>query len=110
MATFLIEIAVPPLFFAPIRRLRLTAFYAQVGRRERGLHRWPASLAGDKPWEWSSDTGAVGKALQAEGCVTQIKATCSLCENVSLRVSRAQEDQPTLELIADLPCRYYCKS
>ncbi|XP_040609909.1 lipase maturation factor 2 isoform X1 [Mesocricetus auratus] len=30
VATFLIEIAVPPLFFAPVRRLRLTAFYAQV--------------------------------------------------------------------------------
>ncbi|XP_038198684.1 lipase maturation factor 2 [Arvicola amphibius] len=30
VATFLIEIAVPPLFFVPIRRLRLTAFYAQV--------------------------------------------------------------------------------
>ena len=30
VATFLIEIAVPPLFFAPIRRLRLTAFYAQA--------------------------------------------------------------------------------
>ncbi|XP_046299430.1 lipase maturation factor 2 isoform X1 [Marmota monax] len=30
VATFLIEIAVPPLFFAPIRRLRLAAFYAQV--------------------------------------------------------------------------------
>ncbi|XP_012881271.1 PREDICTED: lipase maturation factor 2 isoform X2 [Dipodomys ordii] len=30
VATFLIEIAVPPLFFAPIRRLRLVAFYAQV--------------------------------------------------------------------------------
>lgn len=35
----------------------------------------------------------LGKALQAEGCVTQIKAACSLCENVGLRVSRAQEDQ-----------------
>lgn len=30
VVTFLIEIAVPPLFFAPIRRLRLTAFYSQV--------------------------------------------------------------------------------
>jgi hypothetical protein len=30
VATFLIEIAVPPLFFAPIRRLRLAAFYTQV--------------------------------------------------------------------------------
>nr|KAF6398933.1 lipase maturation factor 2 [Molossus molossus] len=30
VATFLIEIAVPPLFFAPVRRLRLAAFYAQV--------------------------------------------------------------------------------
>ncbi|XP_008832992.1 lipase maturation factor 2 isoform X2 [Nannospalax galili] len=30
VATFLIEIAVPLLFFAPIRRLRLTAFYAQA--------------------------------------------------------------------------------
>ncbi|KAM5288407.1 lipase maturation factor 2 isoform 2-T2 [Ctenodactylus gundi] len=30
VATFLIEIAMPPLFFAPIRRLRLAAFYAQV--------------------------------------------------------------------------------
>lgn len=30
VATFLIEIAVPPLFFAPIRRLRLSAFYAQA--------------------------------------------------------------------------------
>ncbi|XP_054531759.1 lipase maturation factor 2 isoform X2 [Pan troglodytes] len=30
VATFLIEIAVPPLFFAPIRRLRLAAFYSQV--------------------------------------------------------------------------------
>ncbi|EGW01050.1 lipase maturation factor 2 [Cricetulus griseus] len=30
VATFLIEIAVPPLFFAPVRRLRLMAFYAQV--------------------------------------------------------------------------------
>ncbi|XP_034371920.2 lipase maturation factor 2 isoform X1 [Arvicanthis niloticus] len=30
VATFLIEIAVPPLFFVPIRRLRLTAFYAQA--------------------------------------------------------------------------------
>ncbi|KAM6214213.1 lipase maturation factor 2 [Rhynchocyon petersi] len=29
-ATFLIEIAVPPLFFAPLRRLRLAAFYSQV--------------------------------------------------------------------------------
>lgn len=38
VATFLIEIAVPPLFFAPIRRLRLSAFYAQVGGRERGLY------------------------------------------------------------------------
>lgn len=31
VATFLIEIAVPPLFFAPVRRLRLAAFYSQVG-------------------------------------------------------------------------------
>lgn len=30
VATFLIEIAVPPLFFAPARRLRLAAFYSQV--------------------------------------------------------------------------------
>ncbi|XP_074083253.1 lipase maturation factor 2 [Macrotis lagotis] len=30
VATFLIEIAVPVLFFAPIRRLRLAAFYCQV--------------------------------------------------------------------------------
>ncbi|XP_003461612.1 lipase maturation factor 2 isoform X1 [Cavia porcellus] len=30
VATFLIEIAVPLLFFAPIRRLRLAAFYTQV--------------------------------------------------------------------------------
>ncbi|XP_043824982.1 lipase maturation factor 2 [Dromiciops gliroides] len=30
VATFLIEIAVPILFFAPIRRLRLTAFYSQA--------------------------------------------------------------------------------
>lgn len=30
VATFLIEIAVPPLFFAPVRRLRLVAFYSQV--------------------------------------------------------------------------------
>ncbi|XP_017904473.1 PREDICTED: lipase maturation factor 2 [Capra hircus] len=30
VATFLIEIAVPPLFFAPVRRLRLAAFYSQV--------------------------------------------------------------------------------
>ncbi|XP_008571974.1 PREDICTED: lipase maturation factor 2 [Galeopterus variegatus] len=30
VATFIIEIAVPPLFFAPIRRLRLAAFYSQV--------------------------------------------------------------------------------
>uniref|UniRef100_G3STW3 Lipase maturation factor n=1 Tax=Loxodonta africana TaxID=9785 RepID=G3STW3_LOXAF len=29
-ATFLIEIAVPPLFFSPLRRLRLAAFYSQV--------------------------------------------------------------------------------
>ncbi|XP_004380083.1 lipase maturation factor 2 [Trichechus manatus latirostris] len=29
-ATFLIEIAVPPLFFAPLRRVRLAAFYSQV--------------------------------------------------------------------------------
>lgn len=31
VATFLIEIAVPPLFFAPVRRLRLAAFCSQVG-------------------------------------------------------------------------------
>lgn len=30
VGTFVIEIAVPPLFFAPIRRLRLAAFYSQV--------------------------------------------------------------------------------
>lgn len=30
VATFLIEVAVPPLFFAPTRRLRLAAFYCQV--------------------------------------------------------------------------------
>lgn len=30
VATFLIEVAVPPLFFAPVRRLRLAAFYSQV--------------------------------------------------------------------------------
>ncbi|XP_019399533.1 PREDICTED: lipase maturation factor 2, partial [Crocodylus porosus] len=30
VATYVIEIAVPPLFFAPIRRLRLFAFYCQV--------------------------------------------------------------------------------
>ncbi|XP_054426450.1 lipase maturation factor 2 [Pteronotus mesoamericanus] len=30
VATFLIEIAVPPLFFSPARRLRLAAFYSQV--------------------------------------------------------------------------------
>lgn len=30
VATFLIEVAVPPLFFAPARRLRLAAFYCQV--------------------------------------------------------------------------------
>ncbi|KAM8942785.1 lipase maturation factor 2 isoform 3-T3 [Lycaon pictus] len=30
VATFLIEIAVPPLFFAPVHRLRLAAFYSQV--------------------------------------------------------------------------------
>ncbi|XP_040843745.1 lipase maturation factor 2 isoform X2 [Ochotona curzoniae] len=30
VATFLIEVAVPPLFFAPTRRLRLLAFYSQV--------------------------------------------------------------------------------
>ncbi|CAN0262150.1 unnamed protein product [Rangifer tarandus platyrhynchus] len=30
VATFLIEIAVPPLFFAPVRRLRLAAFCSQV--------------------------------------------------------------------------------
>lgn len=32
VATFLIEVAVPPLFFAPVRRLRLAAFYSQVGQ------------------------------------------------------------------------------
>lgn len=30
VATFLIEIAMPPLFFVPARRLRLAAFYSQV--------------------------------------------------------------------------------
>ncbi|XP_038612219.1 lipase maturation factor 2 [Tachyglossus aculeatus] len=30
VATFVIEIALPPLFFSPTRRLRLAAFYAQV--------------------------------------------------------------------------------
>uniref|UniRef100_A0A8C5KQW9 Lipase maturation factor n=1 Tax=Jaculus jaculus TaxID=51337 RepID=A0A8C5KQW9_JACJA len=30
VATFLIEIAVPPLFFVPVRHLRLAAFYAQA--------------------------------------------------------------------------------
>ncbi|KAM5250586.1 lipase maturation factor 2 isoform 2-T2 [Hipposideros larvatus] len=30
VATFLIEVAVPPLFFVPARRLRLAAFYCQV--------------------------------------------------------------------------------
>ncbi|XP_054844645.1 lipase maturation factor 2 [Eublepharis macularius] len=30
VATYLIEIAVPPLFFVPVRRLRLFAFYCQV--------------------------------------------------------------------------------
>ncbi|TKS73388.1 Lipase maturation factor 2 [Collichthys lucidus] len=30
MATFVIEIAAPPLFFSPLRRLRLGAFYMQV--------------------------------------------------------------------------------
>lgn len=32
MATFVIEIAAPPLFFSPLRRLRLGAFYMQVNR------------------------------------------------------------------------------
>lgn len=36
VATYVIEIAVPPLFFAPIRRLRLFAFYCQV----RGALGW----------------------------------------------------------------------
>lgn len=31
VATYVIEIAIPLLFFAPIRRLRLFAFYSQVG-------------------------------------------------------------------------------
>lgn len=31
VATYVIEVAVPPLFFAPLRRLRLFAFYCQVG-------------------------------------------------------------------------------
>ncbi|NXD59689.1 LMF2 factor, partial [Corvus moneduloides] len=30
VATYVIEVAVPPLFFAPLRRLRLFAFYCQV--------------------------------------------------------------------------------
>ncbi|XP_053108807.1 lipase maturation factor 2 [Hemicordylus capensis] len=30
VATYVIEIAVPPLFFAPLRRLRLFAFYCQI--------------------------------------------------------------------------------
>ncbi|KAK9400330.1 lipase maturation factor 2 [Crotalus adamanteus] len=30
VATYVIEIAVPPLFFVPLRRLRLVAFYSQV--------------------------------------------------------------------------------
>lgn len=30
VATYVIEIAIPPLFFAPLRRLRLFAFYCQV--------------------------------------------------------------------------------
>ncbi|XP_044285417.1 lipase maturation factor 2 [Varanus komodoensis] len=30
VATYVIEIAIPPLFFAPVRRLRLFAFYSQV--------------------------------------------------------------------------------
>lgn len=42
VATFLIEIAVPPLFFAPARRLRLAAFYSQVSgpsaiRKQAGI-------------------------------------------------------------------------
>ncbi|NWT31183.1 LMF2 factor, partial [Cardinalis cardinalis] len=32
VATYVIEVAVPVLFFAPLRRLRLFAFYCQVGR------------------------------------------------------------------------------
>lgn len=46
VATFLIEIAMPPLFFVPARRLRLAAFYSQVGGasaiRETG-GTWPSS-------------------------------------------------------------------
>lgn len=46
VATFLIEIAMPPLFFMPARRLRLAAFYSQVGGasaiRETG-GTWPSS-------------------------------------------------------------------
>lgn len=32
VGTFVIEIMVPPLFFSPLRRLRLGAFYMQVGK------------------------------------------------------------------------------
>lgn len=71
VATFLIEIAVPPLFFAPIRRLRLAAFYSQVGescscQREADRAR-PSALLSVPCWGQGGSRGqvatAVGKAL-----------------------------------------------
>lgn len=50
VGTFVIEIMVPPLFFSPFRRLRLGAFYMQVGLRllftdERAFFFIPPTLA-----------------------------------------------------------------
>ncbi|NWT82542.1 LMF2 factor, partial [Lanius ludovicianus] len=42
VATYVIEVAVPLLFFAPLRRLRLFAFYCQVGRGLLGQGVGPA--------------------------------------------------------------------
>lgn len=61
VATFLIEIAVPPLFFAPIRRLRLAAFYSQVGgdlshQEERTWHF--SALSSGSPQVWVAAAGS----------------------------------------------------
>lgn len=97
VATFLIEIAVPPLFFAPARRLRLAAFYSQVRgpsaiRTQAGMgpRHHPGGPAGDRVAAAGSQevSWAEGQVSSRQEGVPMGQSTASL-EDVRLRSAGA---------------------
>lgn len=78
---------------------------------------WPLPLASEACWGQSRPgsgwvVGAVGKALQTEGCVIQFRCVLSGKADTWESVLGLQGflAQPSLALTAYLPVRHYCKS